>query len=590
MTRPSPAPETPPVRRQPIDDVAVLAFASPDGIDPALVTALRAALVESLSDPAIRAVILTGQGSQFCAVMVDDLPPPSPDLTPPLPGLSGLATLCDLIAAAPKPVIAAVQGRVASGGLALALACRLIVAAPDAVFALPEGRLARLPPGNAAVRLAWRIGAAPALALIGGRALAASEAQRLGLVTALGPPLATALAVLAAPLPTPGQPGLADPIAFRTAISQARAGQPASPVLDCVEAAQLLPPEQALAFDLTLAEEAARRPEARAAAHLARARRRLATVPGGLPAAPVLAALDPPNAARLLPALLRSGASVILHAPDRDTLAAALESVAEAQLTEVQAGTRTQAESEADWSRLSGRLTPDPIAGPALADAAHAGWLAGVAPMAAPLLVWGDARAAPPGALVALPAPTRPARLCELVAPPGTPGEALAAGLGLVRALGFLALPVTGESAVTALVRATARAAARLRGAGVSPATLVATGLIPEALAEGPVDAPAPLPFSPARLIELAVAAEGLRLLGASVVRRASDIDLAAVLAFGWPAPTGGPMAMAATLGPLVLRHALRQAATLDAAIWADDPLLSAMIRRGTRFEALDAG
>jgi 3-hydroxyacyl-CoA dehydrogenase len=101
---------------------------------------------------------------------------------------------------------------------------------------------------------------------------------------------------------------------------------------------------------------------------------------------------------------------------------------------------------------------------------------------------------------------------------------------------------------------------------------------------------PAPLPFAPARLLALAMAAEGMRLLGAGVVRRPSEVDLAAVLAAGWPAGTGGPMAMAAASGPLVLRHDLRQAATLDAAIWADDPLLSAMIRRGTRFDALEAG
>jgi hypothetical protein len=35
-----------------------------------------------------------------------------------------------------------------------------------------------------------------------------------------------------------------------------------------------------------------------------------------------------------------------------------------------------------------------------------------------------------------------------------------------------------------------------------------------------------------------------------------------------------------------VLRHHLQQAAALE----ADDPLLSAMIRRGTRFDTLDAG
>lgn len=600
------------VRRGTLDGVAVLTLTAPGGnrLSASLIAALSVSLAQALADPAVCALVLAAEGADFCVGASDDLPAPSPDAAPVPPAIPALAALCARIEEAPKPVVAALHGSVASGGLALALACTARVGASDSTFALPEGRLFLLPPGNAAVRLGWTLGAGTALRLTGGAALAAPEALAGGLLDRLSStPLAEAAALArtlaAAPRPTARlQPGLADPAAYRAALASARAALPRplpahrraeAAAIEAVEAAQLLPPEQALAFDLSLAEERAQTPEARAAAHLARARRRVLAAPLAPPSGPVMAALAPAVAARLVPPLLHAGHRVILHAPDRESLTAALESVAEAQLADVRAGRLTEARAEADWQRVLGRLTPEPDQGPGLADRDHADWLARMAPAARPLVIWGDAaRGAsdtPAGdrALLAIPAPTRPALLCELAAPRECAAEELAAALGLIRALGLLPLHTRDGSVLITMIRTAARAAARLRAAGVSAQVLGASGLLPAGLAEGASAAElTPLPCAPARLILLALINQAASLLADGSARRPSDIDLAMVLGAGWPEWRGGPLAEADGIGPLVLRHELHQAESLDPDLWSPAPLLTEMVQHGWRFETLN--
>jgi len=588
-----------------IERVVVLTLCADGGnrMTGALVAALDQAVTAALADPQVQALVLAAEGS-FCSGPADELPPPSPDAAAVPATIAALAALCDTIEHAAKPVIAALTGQVASGGLALALACHARVAEAGCSLSLPEGRLALLPPGNAAVRLAWRGGADAAVRLLSGAALPAPEALVAGLLDQVtdGPPLAQAVALANAPCPRPPD-GMADPAAFRAALNAARARLP-QPLpahrsaegwaLDSVEAAQLLPPDQALAFDLARAEDAARRPEARAAAHLARIRRRLLAEPAPAPLAPLLAALGPEAAGRLLPRLLRAGHSVILHAPDRDTLSASLESVAETQLAEVRAGHLTEAQAEADWQRISGRLTPEAAYGPGLADREHAVWLAEAAPHAAPLVLWADAaqsRDLPdlPQALLAIPAPTRPARLCELISAPGTPPQAIDEAAGLLRALGHLPLRCRGASSLTAMIRTAARTAARLRALGVPSQTLAETAILPPGLAAGaPAPERTPLPLPVERLILLALVNQGARLLAEGVARHPGDLDLAMVLGAGWPEGRGGPMAEADAIGPLVLRHESLAAEHLDPGLWAPAPLLSEMIRHGWRFETLN--
>ncbi|GAB4265870.1 MAG: hypothetical protein Kow0013_14450 [Pararhodobacter sp.] len=598
------------------DGIALLSLAGPDGnrLSPELVASLHRAFLAAQSDPQIQGIVLASGGPDFCAGASLDLPPPGPDDAEPPAVLSAFAALCDAIASGSKPTACALRGRVSSGGLALALAAQARIAGTRTVFDLPEPRLGRLPPGNATVRLGWLIGARAALPLLTGRApLDAAAALDAGLIDTIEPGTQTEAAIarargLAASWPRqPAFPGLADARDYRAAITEARAAlehplpehrKALAMMLDTLEAAQLLPPAQALAFDLVRAEDVACTPTARALTHLARATRRALDIPerqaGAQPrSGPVLAALSPPLAARLLPTVLRAGETVILTDPGRDALAETLEAVANAQLDLVRQGKMTQAQADEDWARVSGLLDiAECGAACALSDVEHASWLSETAPRDTPRLLWGRAVTAACGPAAGLvPAPDPGPRLCEILVTPDTAPEATRQATRFALALRLTPIRVQGAPVLPRLTEALAGAAARLRGLGVGAETLTATGLLPRGLsAVQAADPPADLPLPVDRLLLLATINAGLRLLESGACLRPSDLDLAMVLGAGWPNWRGGPMAEGDRLGPLVLRHELRLATPLDPALWHPEPMLDEMIRHGWRFEDLNTG
>ena len=136
--------------------------------------------VEARGD--LRAVILSGAGSDFCAgTDVGELGGMSPAAARRKAGRG--QEVCDRIELCGTPVIAAVQGAAAGGGCELALACHLRVAATGARFSLPEARLGVIPAYGGTRRLARAVGAGRALAaMLAGEELGAEEALRLGLV------------------------------------------------------------------------------------------------------------------------------------------------------------------------------------------------------------------------------------------------------------------------------------------------------------------------------------------------------------------------------------------------------------------------
>ena len=615
------------VQRRTQDGIAVLTMAGPDGnrLRPDLLASLSRALNAALTDDGVRAVVLTARGPDFCAGPWTDLPPPGPDLVEVPPVLADLAALCTDIAHSDKPVVCALHGRVASGGLALAMAARARIADPRATLHFPEIRLGRLPPGNASVRLAWCLGAAPTLKLLfaagplpvagfaarGFCDLAPAEGASDGLLPA-AISLAANLATSARADPDAPQPGLSDAAGFRAAVTHKRHALPQplprhraheSVLIDTIEAAQLLPGDQALAYDLVRAQDMALAPEARALAHLARATRRALDTPEALASprtprlSPLITALSPENAARLMPPVLRSGAQAVMIAAERDPLAAALEAVAEAQMDQIRKGSLSKTQAEDDWARISGRLSIDAAHPPAfaLSDTEHADWLEGQLEPALARARWcPGGRLTRQGLLGPLtvplvPAPSRAPRLCEVIVTAESDPKAVQQATQLVLRLKLSPVRVLGDPVVPVLSDVLARTARCLRTLGVTPQMLEGTGLMPTGLALGDA-APeaADLPHSVDRLILLSVINAGAGLLAAGRCLRPSDLDLVAVLGLGWPNWRGGPMAEADAIGPMVLRHELREAAALNAELWAPHPLFDTLIQTSQRFEDLN--
>lgn len=121
--------------------------ATRNALSPQACAAGTEALNVADADPAVRAVILRGDGEHFCgggqlARLAAVRQGPADEYARSMENLHGFV---DAIRAFPKPVIAAVEGWAAGAGFSLALACDLIVAAENANFMLAYGRIGLSP-------------------------------------------------------------------------------------------------------------------------------------------------------------------------------------------------------------------------------------------------------------------------------------------------------------------------------------------------------------------------------------------------------------------------------------------------------------
>jgi enoyl-CoA hydratase/carnithine racemase len=145
----------------------------------------RRALVDAAAaaeaDEAVRVVVLIGAGHTFCAGTDLKEPPPS---APAHPFVDPVPRMAAPIEALTKPVIAAINGPAAGGGLELALAADLRIASTEATFSLPEVRVGSLPGSGGTQRLFAAVPSAVAWKLLlTAQPIDASEALRVGLVS-----------------------------------------------------------------------------------------------------------------------------------------------------------------------------------------------------------------------------------------------------------------------------------------------------------------------------------------------------------------------------------------------------------------------
>jgi 2-(1,2-epoxy-1,2-dihydrophenyl)acetyl-CoA isomerase len=172
--------------------VAVLRLNRPESrnaIDDELREALIVALGDVVRDPEIRAVVLMGSGTAFCAG--GDVAAMRERLSAPLAEVAEAGwrrqrlthrMVLDLHRLE-KIVVAAVNGPAIGVGMDLALACDFIVASEAARFAMAHLTRGLVPDGGGMYFLPRRVGLARAKELVlTGRRLRADEAQELGIV------------------------------------------------------------------------------------------------------------------------------------------------------------------------------------------------------------------------------------------------------------------------------------------------------------------------------------------------------------------------------------------------------------------------
>jgi 2-(1,2-epoxy-1,2-dihydrophenyl)acetyl-CoA isomerase len=165
-----------------------------NAVDRETIAELAAAAASAAEDAAVRAVLLRGEGANFCAGgdirmfgALIDLPAAERART--LRRIvDGLHPLLTRLRHMPKPVVVAVQGAAAGFGLSLVLAADLAIAAEDAVFASGYIHLGTSPDGGMTLTLPQTVGPKRAAELVFlGERFDARRAAELGIVNRLVP-------------------------------------------------------------------------------------------------------------------------------------------------------------------------------------------------------------------------------------------------------------------------------------------------------------------------------------------------------------------------------------------------------------------
>lgn len=576
------------------DGILILTLANPPLND--LSPGLRAGLLRAIAerDPSCKGIVLAAEGPHFSGQL-----PLSPDTAAPT-----LAELCRMVSECGVPVVAVLQGLVTGPGAELALAARARLAGPGLRLAFAEVSLGLCPSGGTTQTLPRLIGARAALRLLlSGRSVPASEALALGLIDGIveAAPIASAQrlagALAVGDLLRRAEP---DAAAWAAAVAEARqlpvARTPAGRrIVDCVEAALVLPRENLQAFEMVARNDLQDSDDAIGLCAAAGAERRALAPP------PVLARLQAlsvdriglhglaPDLARIAVVALSRELSVTWSVPDG--------LAREAGLAAVEAGI--------EEGRHAGRLTADRaramrdrllVVEAAVADASLPFLVSdrplspgndGTHPGAARLVLGGQE-----GDMGLALSPA--GRVCEVTLPPDSLPLARATALSGLRRMGLAPVLVSHRPVISARMADAGRTALAWMVARGVPRRMIASALdefgvgLPDPVS---IEAPTILRAMPA--VEIlnrwlsALANEGARLLDEGIARRPSDIDYLMVAGYHFPRRRGGPMHQADRRGLMVLRHDLRTWGA-EAALWSPAPLVDRLIRDGRSLAALD--
>ncbi|GHG85301.1 enoyl-CoA hydratase/isomerase family protein [Streptomyces lanatus] len=171
----------PQLLRSVTDSVATVVIHHPakrNAMTAAMWGALPPLLRTLAADPAVRVLVLTGEGGTFCAGADISTLQGSPQEAQTL-----AVAAEEALAAFPKPTLAAIRGHCVGGGSQLAAACDLRFAEEGSLFGVTPARLGIVYPASSTRRLVSLVGPATAKYLLfSGELIGAERALRTGLV------------------------------------------------------------------------------------------------------------------------------------------------------------------------------------------------------------------------------------------------------------------------------------------------------------------------------------------------------------------------------------------------------------------------
>ncbi|MFF4568599.1 enoyl-CoA hydratase/isomerase family protein [Streptomyces sp. NPDC001410] len=154
----------PQLSHQVVDAVATVVIRHPakrNAMTAAMWRALPPLLARLAGDPDVRALVLTGEGTTFCAGADISTLQGSPAEA------QGLAVAAEeALAAFPKPTLAAIRGHCVGGGAQLAAACDLRLAEEGALFGVTPAKLGIVYAASSTRRLVSLVGPATAKYLL----------------------------------------------------------------------------------------------------------------------------------------------------------------------------------------------------------------------------------------------------------------------------------------------------------------------------------------------------------------------------------------------------------------------------------------
>lgn len=155
-----------------------------NALNDAMVAGLKDGLLRARSEEAVRVVVITGTGQDFCSgADLEALRKISEaSVSENVKDARSLMELFELIRQVPVPVVAAVRGRALAGGCGLASACDLVLAASSARFGYPEVKIGFVPAMVMAI-LKRNVSEKRAFELLTrGAEISAEEAKQVGLL------------------------------------------------------------------------------------------------------------------------------------------------------------------------------------------------------------------------------------------------------------------------------------------------------------------------------------------------------------------------------------------------------------------------